>query len=222
MGGYGSGKWDRWGTKATVDRSNRLDVRWLQRNGYLTPGRWASVSWNVGGRPAGDIRVLAFADRVELHYRSRERGGEWQDVAEVVQLDWTPCNYGGRRVWFLCPDCGRRVAVLVAGGRLFLCRTCYGMAYDSQREGPLDRQREKAQAIRHKLGGSRSLLDPFPDKPKGMRWATYARLHSAALDSEAEHWQALSGWIDRSNAKWNRVLDRCNARAAKAGEGTDA
>lgn len=27
-----------------------------------------------------------------------------------------------------------------------------------------------------KLGGSGNLLEPFPDKPKGMVWATYERL----------------------------------------------
>ena len=34
----------------------------------------------------------------------------------------------------------------------------------------------KAQKIRRRLGGSPTLGDPFPDKPKGMHWNTYRRL----------------------------------------------
>jgi hypothetical protein len=33
----------------------------------------------------------------------------------------------------------------------------------------------KSQKIRMRLGGSLSLLDEFPDKPKGMHWRTYER-----------------------------------------------
>ena len=35
---------------------------------------------------------------------------------------------------------------------------------------------ERARGIRLRLGGTPSLLDQFPDKPKGMRWKRYQRL----------------------------------------------
>ncbi len=35
-----------------------------------------------------------------------------------------------------------------------------------------------------KLGGSPSLADPFPDKPKGMWWRTYWRLRKEAEEAE--------------------------------------
>ena len=50
------------------------------------------------------------------------------------------------------------------------------LAYESQRDERATRLISKAQKIRRHLGGSASLLEPFPPKPKGMHWRTYARL----------------------------------------------
>jgi hypothetical protein len=57
-----------------------------------------------------------------------------------VRLEWTPCNYGGQRPWFLSPvrGCSRRVAVLYGGG-IFACRRCHGLNYQSQHAQAWDR-----------------------------------------------------------------------------------
>jgi hypothetical protein len=46
-----------------------------------------------------------------------------------VRLEWTGCNLGGRRAWFLCPaqGYGRRVAILFRGS-IFACRHCHKTA----------------------------------------------------------------------------------------------
>ena len=46
----------------------------------------------------------------------------------------------------------------------------------------------RAQAIRMKLGGSPSLIEDFPLKPKGMQWRTYERLKRQAADAEDLYW----------------------------------
>ena len=46
----------------------------------------------------------------------------------------------------------------------------------------------RAQDIRMRLGGSPSLGELFPDKPKGMHWRTYARLWAEAEDAEGAWW----------------------------------
>lgn len=43
-------------------------------------------------------------------------------------------------------------------------------------------------AIRVKLGGSANLNEPFPWKPKGMRWSTYQRLRRQAGQAESRSW----------------------------------
>ena len=55
-------------------------------------------------------------------------------MREPVELEWSECTYGGRRPWFLCPDCRERVALLYLGDGHFRCRHCLRLVYESQRE----------------------------------------------------------------------------------------
>jgi len=45
----------------------------------------------------------------------------------------TVLNYGGKRYWFICPGCKRRVGVLYKPecGDIFKCRDCYNLIYQS-------------------------------------------------------------------------------------------
>ena len=170
--------------KRTADGCHSLDVNRLKRKGALTPGKGSSVSWSHGDRRTGSIMILAEERRLVLYYRSRSYGEEWQSVTEPVRLCWTPCHYGGRRPWFVCPGCQRRVGKLYVPGKYFLCRHCYDLAYGSQRDGWSDRRLRKAQNIRMRLGGTANLTEPFPWKPKRMHWRTYDRLRNTANSAE--------------------------------------
>jgi hypothetical protein len=179
MGGVGSGNWHRFDMKTTTDECQTIDVRHLHRNGLLRTGHSVSLRWSQAGKQIGSVGGVAHDDRVTFFYRHREgMGGEWEDVRETVALEWTPCNFGGERPWFLCPGagCGRRVAVLYGPGRYFLCRHCYDLRYRSQREDSMYGALRRAQKIRERLGGSANMTEPFPEKPKGMHWKTYERL----------------------------------------------
>jgi hypothetical protein len=194
MGRYsGSGR-------ATTSGYLFLDVRSLKRNGYLRPGTSSSQTWSCRGELSGSINLTAGDDHVTLSYRTRDRGSEeWQQKEYPVSFQWTRCNYGGKRAWFRCPasKCGRRVAILY-GGSIFACRRCHNLAYDSQSETRHGRMLIKTQAIRTKLGGSPSLLEDFPEKPKGMHWRTYYRLRQKAHDAENQSWPP---WVLRLMAR---------------------
>ena len=155
----------------------------------MQPGRVGTLEWSRNGEKFASIGFRADVGGIILSYRQRSYGGEWKDEVYRVALDWTQCNYGGMRAWFRCPAerCGRRVAILYGGG-IFACRHCYQLAYESQREPAYSRALSRAQAIRMRLGGSASMGEPFPPKPKGMHWSTYQRLYAESEDAEERSW----------------------------------
>lgn len=211
MGGYGSGQWYRWNTKATVETCRQLDVNRWNREGLLRPGQWFSWVWKDDeGREKASIGVRTLPGAVELSYTLNPRSKNPEEIRYQVPLTWTPCNYGGERPWFVCPgvvngrECYRRVGKLYLGGKYFLCRHCYNLAYESQREDRATRLMHKAQKIRRRLGGHSGLTYPFPVKPKGMHWRTYERLWREAREAEhnsllamAQRLELLSGQVSK-------------------------
>jgi hypothetical protein len=204
MGGVGSGNWYRFDKKTTTDECHSVDVRYLHRHDLLIPGRWFSLCWSRAGRETGSIQGVVsvgdLPDQVALLYRHRRGlGGEWEDVREPVALTWTACNFGGERPWFICPGagCGRRVAVLYGPGRYFLCRHCYDLVYESQRENEMHRALRRAQTIRERLGGSANMTKPFPEKQKGMHWRTYDRLWWKHHEAEMEQLIGMRERLDK-------------------------
>lgn len=201
MGGFGSGNWCRWSSKGTTEANNRIDIRYLKKQGSLTPGTIGALSWSCGDEPSGSIRYITYHDRIELIYRSRDPGGEWEDVEYPGYFDETDCHYGGTRQWFLCPglNCNRRVGVLYGAGKYFLCRHCHNLAYSSQTEDRANRSARKSRKIIEKLGGD-PYSDFLPDKPKGMHWRTYDRSIRKAEFYQDLSWQYVEQWLGNFRA----------------------
>ncbi len=151
-----------------------IDVRRWERQDLLD-GPSFTWTWAVNGPTRPTLDVAVTKDWVDLcliiNGRSRR---------DRVWLTWTPCHFGGKRLWFQCPtpSCHRRAAKLYMGARVFACRRCYNLAYQSQCYGRDDRYVAQAAKIRRALGGPEGILDDFPDRPKGMHWRTYERLAS--------------------------------------------
>ena len=195
------------GGRTTCESCISIDVRRWHREGVLRAGQHFSCSWTRGGEPSGRINVRTKCDEVVLSYRAQNWGAsEWKSIEQRVPIAWTACHFGGRRPWFVCAVysngryCGRRGAVLYGAGELFACRRCWGLAYESQQETPMQRGVYKAQKIRMRLGGSVNLFEPFPEKPKRMHWRTYLRLRARA--EAAEHYS------NRLTMRWLKRLKR--------------
>jgi hypothetical protein len=158
MSGSGSG---RWGTskpdaKTLADRCLALDIKLLVRAGVIRPdvdhrGTWewrdepedeepsATIGFTARTGPDGGSLGLRYSVQV------RRAGGEGvpERVDQEVRLVTTSLPTGGRRWWFQCParradhsvPCRRRVGKLFlpGGGRVFACRHCYELAYESSR-----------------------------------------------------------------------------------------
>ena len=162
-----------YGGRPTCEGCKSIDVRRLHRDKLLQPGRRFSWSWPRNGEPTGNISIETEDDAIVLDYRTRRNGAEWKDIRQRIPITWTACALGGRRPWFICAVyangryCGRRAAILYAGGDLFACRHCYGLSYASQSESPRDRNLSQAQKVRMRLGGSPSIFDMFLRSPLG-------------------------------------------------------
>jgi hypothetical protein len=205
VGGYVAAAGTGSTRRPPTDECHSVDVRHLHRNGLLRTGRSFSLRWSRAGRQTGSIGGATHDDgRVTFFYPHRRgMGGEWEDVKETVPLEWTACNFGGERPWFLCPGagCGRRVALLYGPGRYFLCRYCYDLSYESQREDKTHRVLRRAQKIRKQLGGSTNMMEPFPERPKGMHLKTYMRLFWEHHEAEREQLAGMREWLDRFEKK---------------------
>ena len=79
---------------------------------------------------------------------------------------------------------------MLYGGKVYACRHCHKLAYQTQREQGHDRAGSRADTIRKRLGWDAGILNLPGGKPKGMHWRTFERLQVA---HDAHTNQALAG-----------------------------
>jgi len=95
--------WYRWNTATTLNDRIAVDVRDWQRRELLV--RAAIFPWL--GRSTAKSRI-AFSrvehDRV-TPLQAAKVGGGLAERRRTITLTSTPCHFGGRRVWFVCPRC---------------------------------------------------------------------------------------------------------------------
>lgn len=217
MGGYGSGMWYRFGSKRTTAELSAVDVRAWHRQGKLDPQKLAIRLMLV--RYGGEIKTLRFdvaADAAEVYMGLVTKMPLGGGLRWATAIEWTPCNYGGARPWFVCPDCGRRAAKLYAARIPFTCRRCVDLAYDTQRESNIEHVTRKFREARVRLGGSPVLTESMScARPKGMHHRTYHRLLQELLEAAREYREAMEVW----GAVATRRIDRITASLERIGTG---
>jgi hypothetical protein len=122
-------------------------VQFLNKHRYFDGGvRCGVCNWSRNGEQTGTIGFMVSTlegdEYVNFQYTNTDRNtDEKTELDYKVKIVSTPCNYGGRRWWFICPlavngyICNRRVGVLyLASGKYFGCRHCYNLTYESCRE----------------------------------------------------------------------------------------
>ena len=214
MGGFGSGRRDQLGKGVTED-SLSLDVRRLQRMDLLRAGHFYHLNTMRKQKLFSLILMQVDSNELVLSYQHKGASGQCRDLEYPVGLIRTPCQYGGQRTWFACPEpgCGRRVAKLyLADQGRFACRHCSGLAYSSQRKAGDQRARQRAGKIRRRLEWPPGILNQCASKPKGMHWKTYWRLraqHDALVQVVLEGVGKRLGMVE---ARLNVLLDDLAAR----------
>ncbi len=208
MGGPGSGQWIRPYGKETIEGVLTLSIHSLIRDGQLRPQShtsgtltWRRVSTGEQTASCGyEVNTLDMADAwLRLHYTITRRYDAQDALDYRIPLTTIRPHFGGVLWFFRCPVNDRRCAKLYLppGARYFASRQAYDLVYESQREDRTNCALRRAQDIRMRLGGSGNMSLPFPPKPKGMHWNTYARLQDRAQKAEWEMYEGLAAWLNR-------------------------
>jgi hypothetical protein len=181
-----------YGGRPTCEGCRSIDVRRWHREGRLKAGGFFATSWSCGGEEVGRVFIRVEDDAVILITARQRPRGKPEPLIQRVPITRSACHLGGARPWFVCQaftngyGCGKRAAILYDGGHLFACRTCCRLAYTSQQETPLYRRMRRARKTRARIGGSPSLADALPPKPRGMHGSTYRRLLAQAQRADAD------------------------------------
>lgn len=152
-------------SKSTCENSLPLAISRLRKSKFLLGFCTGNLTWDTEFQKHRiHIAVWLWGDspHIRLTYSA-----EGERIEYDVELTTTPCNYGGKRFWFVCPaardgvECGRRVGVLYASGTYFACRKCCHLAYQSQQK-----RRRQLFGI---FGTFLELSDEFDEKERTMR-----------------------------------------------------
>lgn len=145
--------------KPMITQFHALYVNQLARRGHLVPFSNFDWVWRTDPEPhQARVNISAMGDELHLIYK-------WgpDKILQRVRLAYSIGSLGGKRPWFVCTTCRRRVGVLYhANERPFLCRTCLGLAYPSQY-----RSKKRGHGQRHSLISdteNRNRLAPWAKK----------------------------------------------------------
>ena len=185
--------------KTRVNETKTIDILDLHRKGVFSKKiSWAwTSSWLRNDKIIASIRSqVEFNDNNPTGLRfsysmTDKQSGERKDYNYIIPVVSTPCHYGGKRWWFICPHivngktCQRRCRIiyLPQGAEYFGCRECYQLTYESRQkhrekfyegfERPLKeietlknklyktKSREKKEKICRRLSRANSALERF-------------------------------------------------------------
>ena len=181
-----------------------VDVRHLARYGYLDH----DDEFTIIEYPASNFEVHFDGEAIWLGYSTRSTAS---DVLQRIDIAYQRCNFGGRRVWFICPSCLRQCALVYLGEKQAACRRCQRLRYACHSDDELAAIHRKQLQLESRLGGANSWM-----RPKGMHERTHQRLRAQlrALTTRAEELLiAECGWVlDSSRAGLAAVKNHTMSR----------
>ncbi|WP_072389104.1 hypothetical protein [Hyphomicrobium sp. CS1BSMeth3] len=183
--------------KSRCEAHDSVDLAWLSGTGAYDDRTKRAWTYSSG------LRIAAYLQ-------------PWAAVLEVagnshrIALTYTATRFGGRRQWFSCPRCQTARRVLYFSKDGFACRQCLDLRYESEREDGLSRHLRRHRKLRKRLGSH--IKEPFPAKPKRMRWKRYREL-------EARDRQMRAGLAAAfASSSMSRSLERIRRLALRRAE----
>lgn len=175
----------RYDKKRTICDLLQLSIGWLQKHKYTQKDTiksgsfyWKSDDGMGNMRQIGAVNFLSnFIGEnrfIELSYFYNKK----EEIKTQIQIVITHPNFGGERQWFVCPQCGRKVAFLYED-KYFLCRHCHDLCYRVQQVGLMDRLMEKS--IKYK-----KRVQVNDNKKRWLHWKTYYEMMEKSYYYESE------------------------------------
>lgn len=159
--------------KRCTDTVPVVDIRTLERETALVGGEVRALAWRTA-RGLVALRWWISGEYVAL-LPGDLVGPVLPDAVTWVPLVRSRCEVRAVRRWFACPACGARVATLYIDDAI-ACRTCLGLVYRSQREGPRARAAAELERLRARLGWPPLPWLSIGERPAGMHRVTFERL----------------------------------------------
>lgn len=105
------------------------------------------------------------------------------DQKHIVDIEFTstPCNFGGRRYWFVCQECGGNRLLLREHQHRLLCNSCISAPYKTASITKSKRAAVKRVNLLRKLNLEDCDGVVLPEqmvKPKGMWQKTYLKIRA--------------------------------------------
>ncbi len=110
-------------SKTEADNLRKIETSFLKKHDYFCGYRSGTITWTngwSGDKNSVGVSVSTGGDEEYLrifYTQTDNNSGEKKDFDYKIPLTTTPCRYGGKRYWFICPwyksgkYCGRRVGV---------------------------------------------------------------------------------------------------------------
>ena len=150
MGGFGSGRWHRQRSHATVDSLPEfLAIDFKNPTGEVIAKQRDEFS-----RRKFTFRYIRSGQAVLLFPSEVSECTGNDTFTPILHVVSTTCHFGGVRHWLLCPEpsCGRRVqSLFIDEQHTIACRKCLGLLYESQYGGGIEKQMTRLRAMHRKI-----------------------------------------------------------------------
>lgn len=213
MGGWGSGSRPR-SLRPTRDRYFFIDLKDFRS--WEWPEYARAILKEQPDRRL-ELEIASMEDRYEIRFWNaphlrfgysglRSPGLPWlADTSLFVRIVADKPHFGGTRLWFVCPRCGRRCRVMYretdTNARAFTCLRCARLVYLSQRLSAADRVELKTGKLLTRLVEAEPRVYV---KPRGMHQRTFERIvrQASALQARTTaRWTAVAQQIDKQFGK---------------------
>jgi hypothetical protein len=144
LGGYGSGRWAAHTKAQTIEMAGaRLPLDSAMADTIRSGGGRYRLTCNAQPSQAGALGALlgALERRTRWEYEVIDQGRailihhgtHAAPATERIAVARRNLTYGARLYW-LCPGCSRRAAILYRQRQRWRCRRCHGLTYRSAQE----------------------------------------------------------------------------------------